>query len=110
MDEDGRVVPLTPRSAGDPYIRIAGTAAGKSALESASLTGLTYWLKGSATEYKQTFTPALKISDMKITDTNDPPTSGGEEEEEKVGSSGGCDAGFGLFALLALGMAAKRRR
>ena len=110
VDADGNTITLTPRSAGDPYLRIAGTAAGKSALESATLSSLTYWLKGSTTEYKQTFSPALKLSDMTVTYTNEPPSSGGEEEETGGSSGGGCDAGFGLFALLALGVVVKRRR
>ena len=110
-DGDGNVLPLAARAANDPYLRIAGTAASKGALESALLSRLSYWLKNDATEYRQAFSPALKLGDVQITYTNEPPTDPGTDPVG--GSSSGCDAGLGMLALLAspaLGFAARRRR
>ena len=110
VDGDGNVVPMTPRTANDPYLRITGTAADKAALEGAVLSSLSYWLKNDATEYKQTFNPALNLSDMQVTYTNEPPT---EPEEPWSSGSSGCDAGFGVVALLvplALGCVVVKRR
>lgn len=108
VDANGDVVPLS-RAADAPYLRISGTAAGKSALESAELSRLIYWLKGDAREYRQTFAPALKLGDMPIEYTNNPP----DPDPIGGGSSGGCSAGSG-FALAACGavflLAAKRRK
>lgn len=108
---DGSTVPLTPRTAGDPYLRITGTAADKAALERAALSSLTYWLKGKTTKYRQVFNPALLLRDMQITYSNEPPAE--PEEPTDDGGSSGCDTGFGAFVLsasLALGFVAKRRK
>ena len=102
VDGGGNVVPLTPRTAGDAYLRITGTAADKAALEGAALSSLSYWLKNDATEYRQTLSPVLNLSDMRITYTNEPPT---EPEESGGSGSSGCDAGaagFGVLGMLGL--------
>ena len=109
VDADGNVMPISAREADEPYLRITGTAANKSALESAVLSGFSYWLKGSAAEYRQTFAPALKLGSAQITYSNNPPGTGGGEEEEKGGSGGGCGAGFGALAPV-FGAAALRKR
>ena len=109
VDADGNVVPITSRTAGEPYLRITGTAASKAALASTTLSRLSYWLKADATEYRQTFAQALKLSDAQVTYTNNPPSTGGGEEEEKGGSGGGCDAGFGALALVFSAAALRKR-
>ena len=100
VDGSGNVVPL-PRAAAaaEPYLRIDGTAADKAVLESATLSRISYWLKNDATEYRQDFSPPIRLGDLSITYTNEPPT-----QPEEPGSSGssGCDMGFRAFALLAL--------
>ena len=109
VDEDGNAVPLASQATGDPYLRIGGTAASDSALKSATLSALTYWLKGDATEYVQTFDPAMKFSDMVITYTNASPISTPLDTTTEGGSGGGCDAGFGALALIC-GAAVLRKR
>jgi Synergist-CTERM protein sorting domain-containing protein len=108
---------LTQKSASVPYphLEITFTLPSLDELTAGKLEKVEYWLKADATEYVQTFTPPLALSEMTLTDET-PPT---EEREEPRGSDdnadeksgGGCNAGMGVSLVAAvLAISAFRRK
>lgn len=97
VDAQGKETPAA-RMTTAPYLEIRGTAANMNAIENGVITKIEYTLKDGGTTYVQTFpNGGLKVAGMSGYPTPTPtPSTGG-------GSSGGCDAGFGLFGL-ALGL------
>jgi hypothetical protein len=104
-----------------PYLQIAFTVQSVSALRYGGLERIAYWLKGSETEYVQTYSPPLAFAGMTFTDETPPKPVDPEEppddsEEPPVGDNpanggGGCSAGLAGFAgLAALAFVPLRRR
>ncbi|MDR1376612.1 MAG: hypothetical protein LBJ22_03795 [Synergistaceae bacterium] len=131
-DTGGNLVPITTRTAKSasvpaPYLQITFEAASLDAVKAGSLEKITYWRKGDATEYTQTYTTPLAFSKMTLTDETPKPDDPGDLEPDDPGDSepdepgdtepdntpdapitseksgGGCDAG--IFALGLLPMA-----
>lgn len=103
VDADGKKTPIPARGTNEPYILITGTAKSIEALKAAELSHVSYWFTGGDREYRQRFGTPLAISDMMFIYVNDRPGGGG--------GSSGCDAGFGIAALITLaGLALRRKR
>jgi hypothetical protein len=112
VNAGGTLVPITAKSARSatvtpPYLQISFTAPSLAEVKRGALEKVAYWKRGDATEYVQTFTTPLALSETTFTDETPTPEKPDDPNpaENFGGSGGGCDAGAGIFALCLLALA-----